>query len=108
MKKIRIHIETKYDCMDNALFVIAQFPSIPSIGDKVHLSKEMILDLEIGVYSDVELVKKYIPEWICKDSVIDFHNVMNINFSFDLAVIVSGICYHKDLDIIDIQLTKQE
>jgi len=108
MKKVRIHIESKLDYMDESVFVNAELPGIPSVGDQLHLTDEMMNELELKVCNDEELARKYMTEWTIEESLRYTDSFFDLDFHFDLAIKVSDVCYHVNSEIVDIQLTKQE
>jgi len=106
MKKVRIHIESKLDYMDESVFVNAELPSIPSKGDRLYLTNEMVNELELKVCSDDELARKYMTEWSIEESLRYTDSYFDLDFQFDLAIKVCDVLYHVNSEIVDIQLAK--
>lgn len=107
MIHISVHIANEIDFMPKDVSVIIRLPSVPRIGERLFLSKEIQSQLEDKARSSLDIAEKYINYFYRFSHGINEVKEINLkDLSFDEASLVSDVVYESDCETVFIELSK--
>lgn len=109
MYKIRVYINKEYGCYnDGNVSIDIELPAVPSRGEVLNLSDDMIHILEEKAKADLEIARDYANKWFyyksynCDPHDIKYENLQDLGFSD--AIIVTSVMFSANSEIIEILL----